>query len=80
MTITGRQIREARALLGLQRNELAAKAKVVTIATIVRAESVEDASPITAYQADAICQALERADIEFTVDPTGIRLRTASPA
>ena len=66
--ITGRQIREARTLLGLQRNELAAVAKVITTATIVRAESVDGEPSITAAQATAIREALERAGIEFTPD------------
>ena len=66
MTITGRQIREARALLGLQRNEVAAKARTVTTATIVRAESVDGEPSITTAQATAIKRALEAAGIEFT--------------
>ena len=44
MTLTGQQIREARALLGLQRSELAARVRGVTTATIVRAESVDGAA------------------------------------
>ena len=77
--ITGRQIREARALLGLSRSALAAKVKVVTAATIVRAESVDGKLPITAAQAAVIQEALERADVEFTSDPPSARLREAEP-
>ena len=65
MTIAGRQIREARALLGLPRNELAAKV------TIVRAESVDGEPPITTAQAAAIQQALERAGVEFIPETGG---------
>lgn len=79
MTITGRQIREARSLLGLQRNELAARAKTITTATIVRAESVDGEPPITSAQVAAIRLALDSAGIEFTIDPLGARLRTAGP-
>ena len=78
MTITGRQIREARTLLGLQRNEIAAKAKVLTTATIVRAEKVDDEPPITVAQATAIQQAFEAAGIDFIIDnngAAGVRLR-----
>ena len=71
MTITGRQIREARAFLGLQRNELAAKVKTVTTATITRAESVDGEPPITTAQAAAIQQVLERAGVDFTSDTSG---------
>ena len=42
MTITGRQIREARALLRLQRNDLAAKVRIVTAGAILHAELVAD--------------------------------------
>ena len=79
MTITGRQIREARALLGLQRNEVAAKVKTITTAAIIRAESVDNEPPIPAAQAAAIQQALEHAGVEFTSDPPSVRLRKAGP-
>lgn len=76
--ITGRQIREARALLGLQRSELAAKVKIVTTATIARAESVDDDPPITIAQATAIQQTLEASGIEIIQGNGGaasVRLR-----
>lgn len=69
--ITGRQIRGAQAPLGLRPNELAAKVKIVTTATIVRAESVDDGPPITTAQAAAIQQTLEAADAEFTSENGG---------
>ena len=77
--IIGRQIREARALLGLSRSQLAARIRSVTTATIMRAELVDDEPPITMAQADAIQQALERAGVEFTSDPPSARLREAEP-
>ncbi|RYB01354.1 XRE family transcriptional regulator [Lichenibacterium ramalinae] len=77
--ITGRQIREARALLGLQRSQLAARVRNITTATIMRAELVDGEPPITTAQADALKEALERAGIEFTSDPPSARLRAAEP-
>ena len=77
--ITGRQIREARVLLGLSRSQLVARARSVTAATIMRAESVDDELPIKAAQAAVIQEALERADVEFTSDPPSARLREAEP-
>ena len=73
MTITGRQIREARALLGWERNKLAAKAGTVSTLTIMRAEKVDGEPPITQAKAVAIRQALERAGIE--IGPYGVRLK-----
>lgn len=78
--ITGRQIREARALLGLQRSVLAARSKIITTATITRAEAVDGEPPITTVQAAAIQQVLERAGVDFTSDtvgPAGVKLRKA---
>ena len=71
--LTGGQIREARALLGLTRSELAAKVKTVTTSTIARAETVDDEPPITVAQATAIERAFDQAGIEFT--PDGPQLR-----
>ena len=76
--ITGRQIREARALLGMQRSELAAKVRMISTTTITRAESVDDDPPITIIQAAAIRSFFEAAGIEFVADDdgaTGVRLR-----
>ena len=70
--ITGRQIREARALLRLQRSELAARVKTVTTATISRAESVDDEPLITIAQAAAIRSFFETAGIEFVQDDDGV--------
>ena len=81
MTITGRQIREARALLGLQRNALAAKVKTVTTATIARAETVDGEPPITSAQSAGIRSFFEAAGIEFLPedeDAAGVRLRKST--
>ncbi len=78
MTLTGRQIREARILLGLQRSELAARVNGVTTATIVRAEAVDDEPPITIAQAATIKRTLETAGVEFLTEDDGrasVRLR-----
>ncbi len=81
MIITGRQIREARTLLGLQRSELAYKTRTVAALTIKRAESVDDEPPITIAQAVAIKRALEAAGVEFTHDKgcaADVRLRKST--
>ena len=71
--LTGRQIREGRALLGLQRNELAARVALVTTATIARAEATDDEPPITTAQAAAIERAFDKAGVEFTAGSPQIR-------
>jgi len=74
MKISGRQIRAARALLGMS-SETLAKSAELGIATIRRAEAVDDAPPITPANLSAIRSALERAGIEFTNGTgQGIRL------
>lgn len=52
--LTGRQIREARALLGMVQSLLAMRAKIITKAKLIRAEAVDDEPPITTAQANAI--------------------------
>ena len=74
MTLTGRQIREARKLLGLQRSRLASKVGFITTLVILRAEENED-RPLPIEQATAIRRVLERAGIEFGLE--GVRLRMA---
>ena len=81
MTITGRQIREARALLGLQRSELAAKVRMISTGTIRRAESVDDEPPITVAQAAAIRSFFEATGIEFLPEDggtAGVRLQKST--
>ena len=71
MTVTGRQIREARKLLGMTPGDLARRTKVFKPA-ILRAESMDDEALITVAQAAAIRRALERAGIEFITDGDGV--------
>ena len=75
MTITGRQKREARVLLKLDHSRLATRVKVVTKATIVRAEAVDGEPSIKIAQASAIRGAMERAGIEFLPETGSVRLR-----
>jgi ribosome-binding protein aMBF1 (putative translation factor) len=72
--ITGRQIREARDLLGLKRNRLAAKVGSITTLVILRAEENED-DTLPVAQAIAIRRTLERLGIEFVPDSGSVRLR-----
>ena len=69
--IAGRQTREARALLGLHRSELAATVRVISTATIRRAESVDGEPPITMAQAAIQKAFFERAGIDFTFADEG---------
>ena len=62
--ITGAQIRAARALLGWSAAELA-KAAVVGVATVRRAESVDAAPSMTAANNIAIRRRLEAAGVQF---------------
>jgi predicted transcriptional regulator len=81
MIPTGRQIREARTLLGLTRSALATKVRMVTTATITRAEAVYGEPAITIAQAAAIRSFLEAAGIQFTCDDDGdstVRLRKST--
>lgn len=70
--LTGREIREARELLGLSPSGLAVKARVVTTSTVKRAEA-DAMPPIADSHRKAIQQTLERFGVEFT--PDGPRLR-----
>ena len=75
--LTGRQIREARALLGLTRSVLAKKVGRITTRVIMRAEESEDVPALSAEHAAVIQQTLERLGIEFT--PDGPRLQKRDP-
>ncbi|MGI3899779.1 MAG: hypothetical protein ACRYGP_17605 [Janthinobacterium lividum] len=73
MMLTGRQIREARALLGLNRSVLATKIGRITTLVIMRAEENED-EPILSAEHDAeLRRGLERLGVE--IGPEGVRLR-----
>ena len=75
--ITGRQIREARKLLGLTRSKLATKVRRITTTVIIRAEEVEDEPVVPPSHAIAIRQTLEALGVEFA--PDGPRMRKADP-
>lgn len=60
MTITGRQIREARALLHLKRSIVAQKVGRITTLAITRAEEAGDEPILSVEQAAAVRQTLER--------------------
>lgn len=80
MIPTGRQIREARALLKLTQSALASKIKLVTSTTIERAEKCDGEPAITIAQAAAIRSFLEAAGVEFVAEVDGgacVRLRNA---
>ena len=62
--ISGRQIREARALLKWTVEDLQKRAGV-GVAIIRRAENVDGTPSITLFQAGLIQQALERAGLRF---------------
>jgi transcriptional regulator with XRE-family HTH domain len=73
----GRQIRAGRALLNWSAQELAAASKV-SLATIRRAESVDERSSLTAANADALRRAMEAAGVEFIPENgggAGVRMR-----
>jgi len=74
--LSGRQIRAARALLGISANELAKRAGIgwATIQRLEKREGLASAREATILQ---IRSALEAAGIEFTGDPIhspGVRL------
>lgn len=73
--LTGRQIRQARQLLGLNRSRLARKVGRISTLAIARAEEAGDEPTLNPEQAAAVRQTLERLGIEFTDEPPGIRLR-----
>ncbi len=76
MILTGRQIRQARTLLGLNRSRLSSKVGCITTLVIMRAEENED-EPLPIDQAVAIRTTLERAGVDFS--PEGVRLRKVEP-
>ncbi len=71
--LTGRQIREARILLGFNRSQLAKKVGTITTRVIMRAEEDEHEPVASSEHAVAIRQTLERLGIGFTA--AGPRLR-----
>ncbi len=79
--LTGKQIREARALLTLQRSKFAEKAGVPH-AILKLAEMTEGECPITIERAHKIRRAIEAAGIELfdEAGATGARRRSSPPA
>ena len=77
--LTGRQIREARTLLGLNRSALAQKVGRITTLALMRAEENEDEGVLSPEQAIAVRRTLERLGIQFTADPPAVRLRDVEP-
>ena len=75
--LTGRQIREARELLGLAPSKFATKTGTVTTLTVNRAEADDHSPPIAETHMKAIRRTLERLGVEFTAD--GVRLRSSPP-
>jgi transcriptional regulator with XRE-family HTH domain len=78
-SLSGRQIRAARALLRWSVDELARQATLGRN-TIKRAEAKDGGTSLTAANALAVCRAFEAAGVEFTNgDQPGLRLtRTAA--
>jgi transcriptional regulator with XRE-family HTH domain len=77
MTITGRQVKEARQLLGWTLDRLAGESDLSTT-TISRLESGK--GPATSSSLSSIRCALENAGVEFTAEDggAGVRLRKAA--
>lgn len=79
--ITGKQIREARALMGLQRSKFAEKAGVPHV-IVKLAEMTDDECPVTLDRARQIRRAIEAAGIELYGEgaEAGARRRAAPPS
>ena len=79
--ITGKQIREARALMGLQRSKFAEKAGVPHV-IVKLAEMTDDECPVTLDRARQIRRAIVAAGIELYGEgrEAGARRRAAPPA
>ena len=74
--LTGRQIREARSLLGLSPSELAAMTEILRPTTVKRAEAQDMMQPIAVAHMRTIRETLEALGVEF--GPDGVRLRGES--
>ena len=76
--ITGRQILEARSLLGLSRSDLATELSILSAPSLKRIEMFDEL-PLSAHKhAEEIHRALERAGVEFFTGhdgSPGVRLR-----
>jgi predicted transcriptional regulator len=75
LTITGRQLRAARALLGMEQIELAKRSRVA-IGTIRRMESFDGEIGARISTLSLVLKALEKAGVEFLNDEQpGVRLK-----
>lgn len=77
MILTGRQVREGRALAGLSQDELATAADVA-VGLVVRIEGVDGMALARKPDLTSIRGALEAASVEFTATSggsAGVRLR-----
>ena len=75
MIITGRQLRAARALLGMEQVELAKRSRVA-IGTIRRMESFDGEVGARTSTLSQVQKALEKAGVEFLNDgQPGVRLK-----
>ncbi len=80
-TITGAQVRAARALLRWSADDLAARSQL-GVATIRRAEAQDGPLPVTPANASAIRGAIEGAGVEFIPENgggAGVRLAKRKP-
>ena len=79
ITVTGRQLRAARVLLGWEQKELSKKAKVA-IGTVRRMESFDGPVGSRTETLRQVTGALEKAGIEFLDDGSpGVRVRKMPP-
>ena len=75
LTITGRQLRAARALLGMEQIELAKRSRVA-VGTIRRMESFDEEVGARTSTLSQVQKALEKAGVEFLNDgQPGVRLK-----
>ena len=71
--LTGRQIREGRALLGLSHRELATRIGTLRPTTVKQAEADDPWPPVDAAHIKAIQRSLEALGVKF--GPDGVRLQ-----
>jgi predicted transcriptional regulator len=78
--ITGRQLKAARAMLGIEQAELARRARVAR-GTVRRMESFDGEVGARTSSLSKVQAVLERAGIEFLMgEHPGVRLRTTAAA
>jgi transcriptional regulator with XRE-family HTH domain len=75
---TGRQLRAARALAGLEQRQVAARAKI-DASTLHRMEGSED-KPTRGHagNVERVVEVLRKAGVEMTHEPRGVRLISRS--